>query len=67
MAEAGLTGFQVPGQELAEYRVHGRSMLQTITEAPGGKPRVVAEMTRRHPWLSIVDAKRQPARDDGAN
>jgi glycosyltransferase involved in cell wall biosynthesis len=64
MAEAGLAGIQVPGEPLAEYRVHGGSMLRAITESADAKPRVVEEMTRRHPWLSLVDAKRQPAPDN---
>jgi glycosyltransferase involved in cell wall biosynthesis len=60
MAEAGLSGLQVPGEPLAEYRVHRTSMLQSITESAGTKPQVIANMTRRHPWLSLVDAKRLP-------
>jgi GT2 family glycosyltransferase len=64
IAEAGLTGLQVPGDPLAEYRVHRASMLQSITESAKAKPRIVADMTRRHPWLSLVDAKPKSAAGD---
>jgi glycosyltransferase involved in cell wall biosynthesis len=57
MAEAGLNGFQVPGEPLAEYRVHAGSMLLAVTESAGIKPQVIADMTRDHPWLALVDAK----------
>ncbi len=57
MAEAGLNGLQVPGEPLAEYRVHAGSMLLAITEAADTKPQVIADMTRAHPWLALVDAK----------
>ena len=66
IAEFGLAGEQAPGEPLAEYRVHGGSMLNRITESPDAKPRVIAEMHRRHPWLSLVDAKRLPAKPEGA-
>ena len=57
MAEYGLNGQQVPGAPLADYRVHRGSMLQSVTEARHIKPLVMAEMARRHPWLSLVDAR----------
>jgi len=56
LAERGLRGAQVAGEPLADYRVHGASMLRSITETPGAKPLVLAEMAARHPWLSLVDA-----------
>jgi glycosyltransferase involved in cell wall biosynthesis len=59
MAEAGLNGLQVADKALAEYRVHGKSMLQSITESADGKPRVMQDLQQQHPWLAIVDAKRQ--------
>ncbi len=58
MAEHGLMGHKVEGEALAEYRVHRTSMLRTITEDPQNKLRVLARMQRRHPWLSLVDARR---------
>jgi len=57
MAEFGLEGLQAQGDPLAEYRVHRGSMLRAITESAAAKPRIIAEMTRRHPWLSLVDAQ----------
>ncbi len=56
MAERGMHGVHVPGEPLAEYRVHTTSMLRTITENPAIKPQVVAQMQQRHPWLRLVDA-----------
>ncbi|MGH7153870.1 MAG: hypothetical protein ACREF3_08055, partial [Acetobacteraceae bacterium] len=41
------------GTVLAEYRVHDGSMLHTATDLPAKKLEVIAEMERRHPWLSI--------------
>lgn len=57
MAERGLFGRQVGGTPLAEYRVHHDSMLLAVTEDKRNKPRVMADITRRHPWLSLVSAK----------
>ena len=53
LAECGLVGTEVGGEPLADYRVHAGSMLRSITESTQNKPRVIAEMTRRHPWLSL--------------
>jgi hypothetical protein len=50
--ERGLWGVQVP-QILAEYRVHARSMLRTMTDERTNKLRVIGELERRHPWLMI--------------
>ncbi|MBN9508876.1 MAG: glycosyltransferase [Alphaproteobacteria bacterium] len=58
MAECGMLGQQVPGAPLAEYRVHRDSMLWSVTETDANKPRVVAEILRRHPWLSLVERGR---------
>jgi len=63
LAERGLAGQHVAGEALAEYRVHGGSMLNAITEAADVKPQVIADMNRRHPWLSLVSAKPQPPPD----
>jgi GT2 family glycosyltransferase len=51
-AEAGLLGVRVP-DVLAEYRVHGASMLHRATDTAANKPKVVAELESRHAWLSI--------------
>jgi glycosyltransferase involved in cell wall biosynthesis len=58
LAERGLFGRQVKGEPLAEYRVHQGSLLLSVTEDERNKPRVKADMVRRHPWLSLVDAPR---------
>ncbi|MBS0561663.1 MAG: glycosyltransferase [Proteobacteria bacterium] len=51
-AERGLIGVDVP-EVLAEYRVHGASMLHTATDRPDNKAAVIAALEARHPWLSI--------------
>jgi glycosyltransferase involved in cell wall biosynthesis len=52
IAERGLPGVRVP-EVLAEYRVHEASMLHTATDVVGNKPKVVAVLESRHPWLSV--------------
>jgi glycosyltransferase involved in cell wall biosynthesis len=51
-AERGFLGVKVP-EVLAEYRVHGGSMLNTMTDVEDNKPTVIAELESRHAWLSI--------------
>jgi glycosyltransferase involved in cell wall biosynthesis/GT2 family glycosyltransferase len=51
-AERGLIGVNVP-ELLAEYRVHGASMLHTATDRPENKRQVIAALEARHGWLSI--------------
>jgi glycosyltransferase involved in cell wall biosynthesis len=51
-AERGLLGVKVP-EVLAEYRVHGASMLHTATDVVDNKPKVIAALQSRHAWLSI--------------
>ncbi len=51
-AEKGLFGVRVP-EATARYRVHGNSMLRTITNLPENKPRVLQDLTARHPWLQL--------------
>ncbi|MFT9016539.1 MAG: glycosyltransferase [Acetobacter sp.] len=53
LAELGLKATHVP-QILAEYRVHSRSMTNSVTETAEHKARVVALMEQRHPWLRLV-------------
>ena len=50
--ERGLWGVQVP-EILADYRVHTRSMLRTLTDERSNKLRLISELERRHPWLAI--------------
>lgn len=56
-AERGLIGVNVP-EVLAEYRVHGASMLHTATDRPDNKQAVIAALESRHPWLSITPPER---------
>jgi glycosyltransferase involved in cell wall biosynthesis/GT2 family glycosyltransferase len=53
MAERGFAGSHA-SEVLAEYRIHGRSMLRTSTDVLENKRKLVADIKRRHPWLSIV-------------
>jgi glycosyltransferase involved in cell wall biosynthesis len=53
-AERGLRGEQVPGEPLAEYRVHGTSMIRTASASIGRTESMIADLTRHHPWLTIV-------------
>ena len=48
--ERGLAGVFLP-EILCRYRVHGQSMLRTVTDAQG--QRVRAQLARRHPWLDL--------------
>lgn len=49
-AERGLYGHHLP-EVLALYRVHGASMLKTVTDIDANKRRLIAEMRARHPWI----------------
>jgi len=53
-AGRGLRGQQVPGQPLAEYRVHQSSMIRTASASIERTEAMIAELTRRHPWLTIT-------------
>jgi glycosyltransferase involved in cell wall biosynthesis len=52
MAEQGLWGCQADGV-LAEYRVHGNSMLRTQTDIARNKQMLIDEIQARHPWLAV--------------
>ena len=52
IAELGLWGQRVD-QVLAEYRVHGSSMLRMTTEVERNKRRLIADVQQRHPWLQV--------------
>jgi hypothetical protein len=54
-AELGLRGVRAGDEVLAEYRVHGGSMLRTTTDVAEKKKIIVAEMEARHPWLTLVE------------
>jgi len=49
-AEAGLYGLRVP-EELARYRVHGESMLRTVTHTGDRPAQARRAITELHPWL----------------
>jgi glycosyltransferase involved in cell wall biosynthesis len=49
-AERGLYGHHVP-EVLALYRVHGRSMLRTVTDVAENRRRLMAAIRLRHPWV----------------
>lgn len=57
-AENGMWGMQIP-EVLAQYRVHGKSMLRTHTHVEENEKRLYEDVYRRHPWLDI------PAVDEG--
>jgi glycosyltransferase involved in cell wall biosynthesis/SAM-dependent methyltransferase len=65
MVEHGLFGVQVP-EYLADYRVHGASMLRTETDAVRNKLHLIDDMERRHPWLRIERPSLPPASEDEA-
>ncbi len=52
LAERGFHGVSVP-DVLADYRVHGGSMLHTTTEKRENREALAADMQRRHPWLDL--------------
>ncbi len=52
LAEKGFFGVHVPAV-LGKYRVHGSSMLATITELPHNKSAVIRNLNTRHPWLEL--------------
>lgn len=55
LVEHGCWGAAVP-RVLAEYRVHGASMLHTTTDVAANKRELIRELERRHPWLAIPSA-----------
>jgi len=52
-AERGLWGVQVPGEPLAEYRVHAESMVQTYVAEPEKLRLMIGRLEERHPWLNM--------------
>jgi glycosyltransferase involved in cell wall biosynthesis len=52
MAETGWFGHNLR-EELAEYRVHARSMIRSETEHYANKIRLIEDIERRHPWLNV--------------
>jgi glycosyltransferase involved in cell wall biosynthesis/SAM-dependent methyltransferase/uncharacterized protein YbaR (Trm112 family) len=54
LAERGLRGEQVPGKHLAEYRVHGKSMIRTAMSDQARVRDMKSALKRRHPWLTLA-------------
>jgi len=54
LAERGLWGVRVPGGPFAEYRVHGTSMIQAAIAQPDTMRRMMDDLERRHPWLTLI-------------
>ncbi len=52
LVELGFYGARV-SEVIAQYRVHDKSMLRTITELPANKPLVLRDLKARHPWLAL--------------
>lgn len=51
--EKGLMGYHVD-ETLADYRVHGTSMLRSSTEKTANKQKLNEWMETQHPWLSLT-------------
>ncbi len=66
LTERGLFGVRVQ-DVIARYRVHGSSMLRTITELPANKPLVVMDLNNRHPWLGLPIPKSSSAPTSSGN
>ncbi|MFT9026944.1 glycosyltransferase [Acetobacter indonesiensis] len=58
-SEHGFIGIHVP-EVLAEYRRHDSSMTNGVTETTDHKPRVVALLEKRHPWLRLTTPDAAP-------
>lgn len=54
LAERGLWGARVPGEPLAEYRVHDNSMTNIAASSPVEMRRWIDSVTTAHPWLRIA-------------
>ncbi len=52
LVERGMFGCSVP-DVLADYRVHGKSMLHTSTEIHDNRAALVRDLKARHPWLDL--------------
>jgi O-antigen biosynthesis protein len=60
LAEQGFRGTWVQ-QTLAEYRVHPSSMIRTTRAHPERKQLLLDDMTRRHPWLALIERGAPPS------
>jgi glycosyltransferase involved in cell wall biosynthesis/uncharacterized protein YbaR (Trm112 family) len=53
-AERGLWGERAPGEPLAEYRVHGTSMINNSMKLKEKVRWMMAHLGSRHPWLTLI-------------
>jgi glycosyltransferase involved in cell wall biosynthesis len=53
LVERGAFGLSVP-EVLADYRVHGDSMLHRVTDKSDIRAALVRDLARRHPWLDLA-------------
>ena len=66
VAEFGLSGSPaVAGAPLADYRVHGGSMLRTTTNRLENKLALIDYLEDRHPWLNIRRTELDPEAGTG--
>jgi glycosyltransferase involved in cell wall biosynthesis/SAM-dependent methyltransferase len=54
LAERGLRGERVPGEPLAEYRLHPSSMIRSAMAHPETVRAMMDHLEKRHPWLKLV-------------
>ena len=59
-AERGLWGVRVPGEPLAEYRVHGTSMIQDAMRQRDKVRWMMDHLQARHPWLTLTSPIPEP-------
>ena len=59
-AERGLRGERVPGEPLAEYRVHGDSMTTTFMDKVETVRWIMSHVQSRHAWLKLISPIPEP-------
>ena len=59
-AERGLRGERVPGEPLAEYRVHSNSMTTTFMKEVEEVRRMMSHVQSRHAWLKLISPIPEP-------
>ena len=59
-AERGLKGERVPGEPLAEYRVHGNSMTSTFMKKVEKVRWMMSYVQSRHAWLTLISPIPKP-------
>jgi len=59
-AELGLRGERLPGEALAEYRVHGSSMIHDAMRNRDKVKWMMGHLKQRHPWLNLISPIPEP-------